>query len=163
MKRQWLNFLINPFEWIAGFQALGWGLLGMVVSTVISYLSGWHYHGLLHFGPAPNPAWWCYAVEHLVVWIVPATLFYLGGLILSRSRIRVIDVLGTVCPDPFHLYEFVQYVASDAESGKSGYECAADRIVGTTWFPGRSMAFIDRSYISGLGIGLDVQSTEGLL
>ena len=96
MKRQWLNFLVNPFEWIAGGQALGWGLLGMVVSTVICYLSGWHYHGLLHFGPAPNPAWWCYAVEHLVVWIVPAVLFYLGGLILSRSRIRVIDVLGTV-------------------------------------------------------------------
>ena len=88
MKRQWLNFLVNPFEWIAGGQALGWGLLGMVVSTVICYLSGWHYHGLLHFGPAPNPAWWCYAVEHLVVWIVPAVLFYLGGLILSRSRIR---------------------------------------------------------------------------
>lgn len=68
----------------------------MVVSTVICYLSGWHYHGLLHFGPAPNPAWWCYAIEHLVVWLVPALLFYLGGLILSRSRIRVIDVLGTV-------------------------------------------------------------------
>ena len=96
MKKQWLNFLVNPFEWIAGGQALGWGLLGMAVSTVICYLSGWHYHGLLHFGPAPNPAWWCYAVEHLVVWIVPAVLFYLGGLILSRSRIRVIDVLGTV-------------------------------------------------------------------
>ena len=56
MKKQWLNFLINPFEWIAGFQALGWGLLGMVISTVISYLSGWHYHGLLHCGPALNPA-----------------------------------------------------------------------------------------------------------
>ena len=96
MKRQWLNFLVYTFEWFAGGLALGWGLLGMVVSTVICYLSGWHYHGLLHFGPAPNPAWWCYAVEHLVVWIVPAVLFYLGGLILSRSRIRVIDVLGTV-------------------------------------------------------------------
>ena len=42
MKKQWMNFLINPFERIAGFQALGWGLLGMVVSTVICYLSGWH-------------------------------------------------------------------------------------------------------------------------
>lgn len=72
------------------------GLSGMVVSAVICYLSGWHYHGLLHFGPAPNPAWWCYAIEYLVVWIVPALLFYLGGLILSRSKIRVIDVLGTV-------------------------------------------------------------------
>lgn len=96
MKKQWMNFLINPFERIAGFQALSWGLLGMVVSTVICYQSGWHYHGLLHFGPAPNPAWWCFAVEHLVVWIVPAVLFYLGGLILSRSRIRLVDVVGTV-------------------------------------------------------------------
>lgn len=95
MKKQWLSFLINPFERIAGFQALGWGLLGLVVSTAISYFSGWHYHGLLHFGPAPNPAWWCFAVEHLVVWIVPALLFYLGGLILSRSRIRMVDVFGT--------------------------------------------------------------------
>ena len=96
MKTFNLNLVLNPFERIAGFQALGWGLLGMVVSTVICYLSGWHYHGLLHFGPAPNPAWWCYVIEHLVVWIVPAVLFYLGGLILSRSKIRVIDVLGTV-------------------------------------------------------------------
>ncbi|RHJ78251.1 YIP1 family protein [Parabacteroides sp. AM08-6] len=96
MKTFNLNLVLNPFERIAGFQALGWGLLGMAVSTVICYLSGWHYHGLLHFGPAPNPAWWCYAIEHLVVWIVPAVLFYLGGLILSRSKIRVIDVLGTV-------------------------------------------------------------------
>lgn len=96
MKKLWMNFMMNPFERIAGFQALSWGLLGMVVSTVICYQSGWHYHGLLHFGPAPNPAWWCFAVEHLVVWIVPAVLFYLGGLILSRSRIRLIDVVGTV-------------------------------------------------------------------
>lgn len=96
MKKQWVNDLINPFERIAGFQALSWGLLGMVVSTVICYQSGWHYHGLLHFGPAPNPAWWCFAVEHLVVWIVPAVLFYIGGLILSRSKIRLIDVVGTV-------------------------------------------------------------------
>lgn len=47
-------------------------------------------------GPAPNPAWWCYLAEHLIVWLIPALLFYLGGLFLSHSRIRVIDVLGTV-------------------------------------------------------------------
>ena len=73
-----------------------WGFLGLIVSTLLCWISGYHYHGLLHFGPAPNPAWWCYLAEHLIVWLIPALLFYLGGLFLSHSRIRVIDVLGTV-------------------------------------------------------------------
>ena len=96
MNKQHLYGLINPFERIAGWEALLWGLAGMVVSTTLSYYSGWHYHGLLHFGPAQNPAWWCYAVEHFAVWMIPAVMFYLGGLLLSRSRIRMVDVLGTV-------------------------------------------------------------------
>ncbi len=96
MGKQCVRFLINPFERIAGFQALGWGLLALVMSTVICYASGWHYHGLLHFGAAPNSAWWCFGVEHLTVWLVPAALFYFGGLLLSRSKIRMVDVFGTV-------------------------------------------------------------------
>ena len=79
MNKQHLYGLINPFERIAGLEALLWGLAGMVVSTALSFYSGWHYHGLLHFGPAPNPAWWCYAVEHLAVWLIPAVMFYLGS------------------------------------------------------------------------------------
>ena len=63
MNKQHLYGLINPFERIAGLEALLWGLAGMVVSTALSFYSGWHYHGLLHFGPAPNPAWWCYAED----------------------------------------------------------------------------------------------------
>lgn len=96
MKGLNLSLVINPFERIAGWQALAYGLAGMVVSTLLSYFSGWHYHGLLHFGPASNPALWCFAVEHVVVWLIPAILFYVGGLLLSRSNIRPVDVLGTV-------------------------------------------------------------------
>ena len=95
MKNNWAKFLYNPFERIAGFPALGWGMAGLIVSTLISYGSGWHYHGLLHFGPAPNPALWCFAAEHAVVWLIPAILFYVGGLLLSKSKIRIIDILGT--------------------------------------------------------------------
>ena len=95
MKKR-IEILINPFIRIAGMQALVWGILGLVISTLLSWASGYHYHGLLHFGPAPNPAWWCYLAEHLLVWLVPATLFYLGGLIFSHSKIRIIDVFGTV-------------------------------------------------------------------
>ena len=91
-----VKLIVNPFIRIAGGQALIWGFLGLIVSTLLCWISGYHYHGLLHFGPAPNPAWWCYLAEHLIVWLIPALLFYLGGLFLSHSRIRVIDVLGTV-------------------------------------------------------------------
>ena len=91
-----VKLIVNPFIRIAGGQALIWGFLGLIVSTLLCWISGYHYHGLLHFGPAPNPAWWCYLAEHLIVWLIPALLFYLGGLCLSHSRIRVIDVLGTV-------------------------------------------------------------------
>lgn len=91
-----VKLIANPFIRIAGGQALIWGFLGLIVSTLLCWISGYHYHGLLHSGPAPNPAWWCYLAEHLIVWLIPALLFYLGGLFLSHSRIRVIDVLGTV-------------------------------------------------------------------
>ena len=91
-----VKLIVNPFIRITGGQALIWGFLGLIVSTLLCWISGYHYHGLLHFGPAPNPAWWCYLAEHLIVWLIPALLFYLGGLFLSHSRIRVIDVLGTV-------------------------------------------------------------------
>ena len=109
MEKQWVRFLINPFERIAGFQALGWGLLALVVSTVICYVSGWHYHGLLHFGAAPRAAWWCFVVEHLAVWLIPAALFYIGGLLLSRSKIRMVDVFGTVAfaQSPFILMNII--------------------------------------------------------
>ncbi|WP_455672212.1 hypothetical protein [Phocaeicola sp.] len=96
MGNQVIKKIMNPFIRIAGMQALLWGTMGLVISTGLSWMSGYHYHGLLHFGPAPNPAWWCYLAEHLIVWLVPALLFYLGGIFFSRSRIRVIDVLGTV-------------------------------------------------------------------
>lgn len=96
MNTSWKKFPVNPFIRIAGWQALGYGLAGIIVATLLSWLAGYHYHGLLHFGPAPNPAWWCFAIEHLTVWIVPSLLFYFGGLIFSKSRIRIADVFGTV-------------------------------------------------------------------
>ncbi|MCD7962425.1 MAG: hypothetical protein LUF90_02490 [Rikenellaceae bacterium] len=87
---------VDPFRRIAGAQALLYGLIGMVASLIISLLTNYHYHGLLHFGSAPNNSEWVFIAEHLVVWLIPATLFYLCGLFFSRSKIRFIDVYGTV-------------------------------------------------------------------
>lgn len=90
------EFLKNPFYRVAGYTSLVWGVVGIVVSTAIAFLGDIHFHGLLHYGGAPNGAWWCFVVEHLVVWLVPSVLIYLSVLFCSRSHVRPVDVLGTV-------------------------------------------------------------------
>ena len=90
------EFLKNPFYRVAGYTSLVWGVVGIVVSTAIAFLGDIHFHGLLHYGGAPNGAWWCFVVEHLVVWLVPSVLIYLSALFCSRSHVRPVDVLGTV-------------------------------------------------------------------
>lgn len=91
-----LNFIKNPFYRVAGYTALVWGVAGIIVSTAIACGGGIHFHGLLHYGGASNEAWWCFVVEHLVVWLVPSVLIYLSSLFAGRSHVRPVDVLGTV-------------------------------------------------------------------
>lgn len=78
------EFLKNPFYRVAGYTSLVWGVVGIVVSTAIAFLGDIHFHGLLHYGGAPNGAWWCFVVEHLVVWLVPSVLIYLSALFCRR-------------------------------------------------------------------------------
>lgn len=92
------NIYIKPFKKIAGVKALSYGFLSLVITVILSYLSGFHAHGLLQYGPANNDVWWCFAVERIIIWIIPATLCYIGGKWLSKSSssIRLIDVYGTI-------------------------------------------------------------------
>ena len=134
-----VKLIVNPFIRIAGGQALIWGFLGLIVSTLLCWISGYHYHGLLHFGPAPNPAWWCYLAEHLIVWLIPALLFYLGGLFLSHSRIRVIDAVAWNESD--------QPVAGHADDVTNEHEYVSRRNAGTALFyPGND------SYTVGIAV-----------
>ena len=118
MKRQWLNFLVNPF---CG------GTFGCLDSPGCVVLSGW---------------------------IDSVTFTDKGDRCLGDC---------CFCPVTFYLYEFIQYAASDAKPGEDRYECAADGANGSTRFPGRDMAVVDRYDIFGVGIGLDVQGFESVL
>ena len=95
-KKSRFEIAVNPFIRIAGGKALAIGLAGMLLSAIVAISGDVHYHGLLHYGPAVNNAWWTHAVEVLAVWLVPAVLFYLGGWLRSKSQIRAVDVFGTV-------------------------------------------------------------------
>ncbi len=91
-----LAFLKNPFYRVAGYTSLVWGVIGIMAAAAIALAGEVHFHGLLHYGGAPNDMWWCFVVEHLVAWLVPSILIYVAALFFSRSHVRPIDVLGTV-------------------------------------------------------------------
>lgn len=134
MGNKMIDKAVNPFIQIAGARALAWGALGLLVSTVICYYAGYHYHGLLHFGPAPNPAWWCYAAEHLIVWLIPALLFYLGGKVFSHSRGNRCVGNRIVCRAAFARHDFNLSDASHADDGKHGYEYVSSGTIGTVFY-----------------------------
>lgn len=88
--------LINPFLYIAGGKALAWGLAIIAIETTWLCGIGFIQDSYLHFAPAPavNTLVKTAAMQ-LAMWLSPALLLWLCGLMLSRSKIRLIDILGT--------------------------------------------------------------------
>lgn len=89
------KILQNPFIRIAGAPALFIGLGGILMCSLSFWLTDFHFQGLLHLGAAPVKSFILTLCTHLVIWSIPALLFYFSGLFLSHSKIRIIDVLGT--------------------------------------------------------------------
>lgn len=90
------KWLFNPFVYVAGWQALGFGLLLMLVTAVIAFFSHTNFDGAIdvHFG-AYFP-FWVRVVEQLNALLSSVVVFFVAGLILSKSKIRFIDVAGTL-------------------------------------------------------------------
>lgn len=89
-----MNRLFNPFRYIAGAKALIFGLVFIVASTLLLYSGGFIQDSYIHIGMADAPLWHV-ATMHFIWWLLPALLLYLCGVLLSKSRIRIIDILGT--------------------------------------------------------------------
>ncbi len=90
-----VQWLFNPFRFIAGFKALLLGLMIILLSSFIGSFSNTHFDGVLdvHIGAA-KPLWF-FLAEGLIDWICLAVPLLLFGLIVSRSSFRTVDVLGT--------------------------------------------------------------------
>ena len=88
------TWLFNPFHFIGGEKALLWGLGIILVTSLIGSFAKAHCDGVLdfHMG-APAPTWFFF-VEGLVSWLSLALVLIPVGMILSSSKVRVVDVLG---------------------------------------------------------------------
>ena len=88
------NAILNPFRYIAGAKSLIRGLVVMAATSLLLYTSGWVQDSYCHFAIAAKPLWEVAAMQ-LLWWVIPSMLLYVCGLVLSPSRIRIVDVFGT--------------------------------------------------------------------
>jgi hypothetical protein len=90
------NALYNPFYQVAGFKSLVIGSLVFLIVTSVAFKTGTHFNGLLNFDLAKDSGYLVFAAEHAINWLFTSLFMYISGLILSKSRIRLIDIAGTV-------------------------------------------------------------------
>lgn len=90
------KWLFNPFIYVAGWQALSLGLILMALTAVIAFFSQTHFDGAidLHVGAVTKS--WFYLFEPLNAWLSTALVLFCFGNFLSKSKIRFVDVAGTL-------------------------------------------------------------------
>lgn len=91
-----MDRLFNPFRYIAGTKSLVWGLIFIISEIVLLYGNGYVMDGYVHITVKPDGVLlWQAALIQVVMWLLPALLLYGCGLVMSHSKIRVVDILGT--------------------------------------------------------------------
>jgi len=94
-KRTLVQWLFNPFKFIAGYQALLIGLAAIILTSLLGSLSNTHFDGVLDVHTGLQSPLWIFLCEGLINWISLAVPLLLLGLIASRSSFRTIDIVGT--------------------------------------------------------------------
>jgi hypothetical protein len=89
------TWLLNPFERLAGWSALFYGLVIIFVTALIACCGNIHLDGVVDLHVTEQVSLGSCLLEGLIDWGCMAAFIYLAGLLFSRSSIRVIDVLGT--------------------------------------------------------------------
>jgi len=90
-------FILNPFQSIAGGQALIAGFLIIIVTSVIARIANCRFDGIIdtHVGLKPA-ATAVYFAEGIGNWFIIALIVTLSAGIVAQSRYRALDVFGTI-------------------------------------------------------------------
>jgi hypothetical protein len=94
-RRTLVQWLFNPFRFIAGYQALLTGLAAIILTSLLGSLSNTHFDGVLDVRTGRQAPQWFFLCEGLIDWISMAIPLLLLGWIFSRLSFRTIDVIGT--------------------------------------------------------------------
>jgi len=88
-------WLFNPFHYVAGGTALLVGVAVILAAGVIASLSNAHFDGVLDLHVDRPVPLWVFLLEGVIDWIALGALVLVGAKMISRSRVRTLDVLGT--------------------------------------------------------------------
>ena len=93
------KLLKNPFERIAGWQALGLGLAVLTLTAVFGKINGIYFDGVLdvHTSSGIQTQTWAQAfVMQAVDWLSAVVCMGLAGIIFAKARLRLVDIAGTM-------------------------------------------------------------------
>jgi len=86
----------NPFTYIAGGRALLAGLLILLLASAIGTLSGIWFPGVLDIKLTYYGSFAIHFGTSLLVWFISVVVLYVTALLLSPSRVRLLDMAGTL-------------------------------------------------------------------
>lgn len=89
------KWLFNPFEMVAGWMSLFIGTAIVFITAVIAFYSNTHLDGVIDLHLADSVSFLSCLLEGFIDWLSMTVFIYIGGLLFSKSAIRIIDVLGT--------------------------------------------------------------------
>lgn len=89
------TLLFNPFVYIAGVEALGLGLIAILVASLIGALSHTHFDGVLDTHTGAHAPLSVFLAEGIIDWLCLGSVLLIFGKIISKTNFRTIDLLGT--------------------------------------------------------------------
>jgi hypothetical protein len=93
MKAKWLY---NPFERIAGWQALIIGMIAMALTAVTGKLNHVAFDGALDAHAGATFGFSTAFAMQAIALLSLSIVMWIAGIIFSKSRVRIIDVVGTM-------------------------------------------------------------------
>ena len=95
VKPRLIEWLVNPFMYVAGVQALVIGLAGILLSSFVGSFSNSHFDGTLDFHTGAAASLRVSLLEGLVDWVSLALVLAVVGKAVSRTAFRLVDLFGT--------------------------------------------------------------------
>lgn len=81
----------NPFRYLPLRQALCWGIVTLILTSVFCWQVGLRMTSLTQINYAGG-ALWKATLQQIVVWLLFSVVLYIAGVIMSRSKVRFWDV-----------------------------------------------------------------------